>query len=255
MPSTAPHDPGQAAMPAGFCDAMRRLASSVMIVTTRNLQGQPHGMVASSVIPVSMDPPSMLVAVDRDAGVHPVLLQSRRCVNLLADHQHPLLAPFSQSALRALRLRSDDWCSAWSHDPELLPWLPCAATVIDSAVDLAASYGTHTLFVGRVPGVHCAASMAGAAAPLLWLAGQRASLATAPERGQHPAGHRPGRPGQRHGAVRHARRPLPHRTHDGVDRHHPEAVEQRPALQHQRQALEDQAQCNGDARAGRRLHP
>lgn len=180
MPSTAPHDPGQAAMPAGFRDAMRRLASSVMIVTTRDLQGQPHGMVASSVIPVSMDPPSMLVAVNRDASLHPVLLQSRRfCVNMLADHQHQLLAPFSQSALRAQRFRSDDWCSAWSDDPEVLPWLPGAAAVIDCAVDLATSYGTHTLFVGRVLGVQCAAGTASAAAPLVWLAGQRAALATA----------------------------------------------------------------------------
>lgn len=179
MPATALHDPCQAAMPGGFRDAMRRLASSVMIVTTRDPQGQPHGMVASSVIPVSMDPPSMLVAVNRDAGLHPVLLQSRRfCVNLLADHQHHLLAPFSQSALRAQRFRSDDWCGAWSDDQELLPWLPGAPAVIDCAVELATGYGTHTLFVGRVLSVQCAAGTTSAAAPLVWLAGQRAALAT-----------------------------------------------------------------------------
>ena len=180
MPSSAPHDTDHSAMPAGFRDAMRRLASSVTIVTSRDLQGQPHGMVASSVIPVSMDPPSMLVAVNRDAGLHPVLLHSRRfCVNLLADHQHHLLAPFSQSALRAQRFRSEDWCNAWSDDPELLPWLPGAAAVIDCAVDLATPYGTHTLFVGRVLGVQCTAGAHSRAAPLVWLAGQRAALAPA----------------------------------------------------------------------------
>lgn len=180
MSAADSRDPCQPAMPAGFRDAMRRLASSVMIVTSRDLQGQPHGMVASSVIPVSMDPPSMLVAVNRDAGLHPVLLQSRRfSVNLLADHQHHLLAPFSQSAMRAQRFKSDDWCGAWSDDPELLPWLPGAAAVIDCAVDLTTPYGTHTLFVGRVLGVQCAANAASAAAPLVWLAGQRAALAAA----------------------------------------------------------------------------
>ncbi len=169
----------QGPMPPGFRDAMRRLASSVMIVTSRDMAGQPHGMVASSVIPVSMDPPSMLVAVNRDAGLHAVLLRSRRfCVNLLSDHQHPLLAPFSQTALRSQRFRSDDWCHAWSSDTEQLPWLPEASAAIDCAVDLATEYGTHTLFVGRVLTVHCATTANSDIAPLVWLAGQRAALAT-----------------------------------------------------------------------------
>jgi flavin reductase (DIM6/NTAB) family NADH-FMN oxidoreductase RutF len=178
MPSPVTDTERPSPMPAGFREAMRRVASSVMIVTSRDTAGQPHGMAASSVIPVSMDPPSMLVAVNRDASLHPVLLQSQRlCINLLADHQHHLLAPFSQTALRAQRFRSDDWASAWSTDTEQLPWLPEAPAVIDCAVDLATDYGTHTLFVGRVLNVHCTSTEASVAAPLVWLAGQRASLA------------------------------------------------------------------------------
>lgn len=167
----------QIPMPAGFREAMRRLAASVTIVTSRAPGGQPHGMVASSVIPVSMDPPSMLVSVNRDAGIHPVLLSSRRfCVNLLSDQQHHLLAPFSQKSLRAQRFHSDDWCDAWADDTERLPWLPEAPAVIDCDVDLATDYGTHTLFVGRVLNVHCTRTRGGAAAPLVWLAGERAAL-------------------------------------------------------------------------------
>jgi len=172
-------DEVQVPMPTGFREAMRRFAASVMIVTSRDTEGQPHGMVASSVIPVSMDPPSMLVAVNRDAGLHPVLLRSRRfCVNLLADHQRHLLAPFSQTALRSERFRSEDWCNARSSDTEHLPWLPGAPAAIDCAVDLATDYGTHTLFVGRVLSVHCTTAVTSASTPLVWLAGQRAPLAT-----------------------------------------------------------------------------
>lgn len=178
MASGAVADEFPGLVPVDFREAMRRLAASVMIVTTRDAEGQPHGMVASSVIPVSMDPPSMLVAVNRDAGLHPVLLRSRRfCVNLLGDHQHDLLAPFSQTALRAQRFRSDDWSNAWSTDTEQLPWLPEAPAVIDCAVDLATEYGTHTLFVGRVLSVYCTARASRPVAPLVWLAGQRAALA------------------------------------------------------------------------------
>lgn len=181
MPLTASADACRVPTPMDFREAMRRLAAAVMIVTSRDLDGRPHGMVASSVIPVSMDPPSMLVAVNRDAGLHPVLERSRRfCVNLLTDDQHHLLAPFSQTSLREQRFRSDDWFNAWSGDVEQLPWLPRAAAVIDCAVDLATGYGTHTLFVGRVLSVHCANAQSHAIAPLVWLAGQRAALTPCP---------------------------------------------------------------------------
>jgi flavin reductase (DIM6/NTAB) family NADH-FMN oxidoreductase RutF len=179
MPFAATADDLQATVPASFREAMRKLAASVMIVTSRDQEGQPHGMVASSVISVSMDPPSMLVAVNRDASLHPVLLRSRHfCVNLLSDGQHHLVTPFSQPSLRSQRFRSDDWHNAWSSDTERLPWLPDAPAVIDCAVELATEYGTHTLFVGRVLSVHCGSAASDATVPLVWLAGQRAVLAS-----------------------------------------------------------------------------
>lgn len=174
-PALLPGDP----MPEAFRESMRRLAASVMIITTRDDEGRPHGMVASSVIPVSMGPPSMLVAVNRDASLHPVLVRSRLyCVNLLADHQHHLLAAFSQSALRAQRFRSDDWQDAWTSDGGRMPWLPAAPAAIDCAVDLVCDYGSHSLFIGRVLSVQCPQMAPHASTPLVWLAGQRAALAT-----------------------------------------------------------------------------
>jgi flavin reductase (DIM6/NTAB) family NADH-FMN oxidoreductase RutF len=170
-------DVARAPTSVGFREAMRGLAASVTIVTTRDAEGLPHGMVASSVTPVSMDPPSLLVAVNRSAGLHPVLLHSRRfCVNLLGDHQHDLLAPFSQTALRSQRFHCDNWCDAWSTDPDRLPWLSGAPAVIDCAVDMASDYGTHTVFIGRVLSVQCAPAASVPAGPLVWIAGQRAAL-------------------------------------------------------------------------------
>ncbi len=163
-------------------EAMRCLASSVAIVTSRDTEGQPHGMAASAVIPVSMNPPSMLVCVNRDAGLYPVVQQSGRyCVNLLADAQHHLLAPFSQTALREQRFRSEDWRDAWNPTANALPWLDKASASIECEVAESVGYGTHTLFIGRVVGVRRAAPPAGAAVctPLVWLAGQRARLSLA----------------------------------------------------------------------------
>ena len=167
----------QSQTPGAFRDAMRRIASSVMIITSRDVDGQPHGMAASAVIPVSMDPPSMLVAINRDAGLYPVVQRTRRfCVNLLGDDQQHLLAPFSQSALRAQRFRSDDWRDAWTDDADQLPWLGEAPAAVDCAVESAIDYGTHTLFIGRVLKVHCEEATQLSASPLVWLAGRRAAL-------------------------------------------------------------------------------
>lgn len=163
-----------------FREAMRRLAASVMIITGRDTDGTPHGMVASSVISVSMDPPSMLIAVNRNAGLHPVLTRSQRfCINLLSDAQSELLKPFSTSALRDQRFKSDLWNDTCSTDSARLPWLPNASASFHCAVDFVTDYGTHSLFIGRVLHVHCAAPAAAdntATRPLVWLAGQQASL-------------------------------------------------------------------------------
>lgn len=177
MTSSAVTNGGEGGLSDHFREAMRGLATSVTIVTSRDRDGSPHGMAASAVIPVSMDPPSMLVAVNRDAGLHPVLKRSERfCINLLSERQHALLAPFSQTALRGQRFRSEDWTDAWVSDPDRLPWLADAAAVIDCRVDQANDYGTHTLFVGRVIVVRRRARDDEGPNPLVWFAGQRARL-------------------------------------------------------------------------------
>jgi flavin reductase (DIM6/NTAB) family NADH-FMN oxidoreductase RutF len=157
--------------------AMRRLAGSVAIVTSRDADGLPHGMAASAVMPVSMEPPSMLVAVNRSAGLHAVLQLSRRyCINLLADDQHALLEPFSQSVLRAQRFHSGPWRDAWSEQAAPLPWLDGAGAVIECIVDDAVDYGSHTLFIGRVTDVRVDQAPVDRHPPLVWLAGRRTRL-------------------------------------------------------------------------------
>lgn len=177
---TRPRSACDAEVGAGFREAMRRLAASVTIITSRDVDGTPHGMVASSVISVSMEPPSMLIAVNRNAGLYPVLRRAGRfCVNLLAHDQNDLLKPFSTSALRDQRFRSDHWRDAWPTDGGRLPWLEGASASVECAVDLVTDYGTHSLFIGRVEqvqGVSSTVSGQSMVLPLVWLAGQQASL-------------------------------------------------------------------------------
>lgn len=147
-----------------FRSAMRRIASSVAIITARDAAGRIHGMAATAVISVSMDPPSMLVAVNRAAGIHAGLAESGRfCVNVLSDAQGSLVQAFSNTALREERFSSGDWREGHAD----LPYLKSAVCSLVCSVDRTIDYGTRTLFVGRVTHVE----EGDAALPLVWLAG------------------------------------------------------------------------------------
>src|SRR5271170_5791965 len=64
--------------------ALRRLASSVSVVTCR-LDGRNYAMTATAVSALSMEPPSMLVCVNRSAAFHGALNQaSEFAINILS---------------------------------------------------------------------------------------------------------------------------------------------------------------------------
>lgn len=168
---------GTAALECAFKAAMRAVPMPVTLVTSRDKQGLPHGMAATAVTSVSMDPPSFLVAVNRTAGIHPVLMASQRlCVNYLADEQRHLLEPFSRSDLRPQRFSSAEWRNVIDSADGRLPWLPEARAAVFGDVDRAVEYGTHTLFIARVTDVALPHGGTGEQQPLVWLAGRCASL-------------------------------------------------------------------------------
>ncbi|MFO1150846.1 MAG: flavin reductase family protein [Alsobacter sp.] len=155
-----------------FRAAMRGVASTVFLVTTRDEAG-PHGMAASAVISVSMEPPAMLVAVNRNASIGPVLGRTRQfCINILSDEHDDVVAPFSDSARRGERFAGD----GWAVSEEGLPWLRSAQSALFCSVDAELEYGTHILFVGRV--VRVTAGLTGS--PLVWFKGGPAGLRPAP---------------------------------------------------------------------------
>jgi flavin reductase (DIM6/NTAB) family NADH-FMN oxidoreductase RutF len=155
-----------------FRAAMRGVASTVFLVTTRDEAG-PHGMAASAVISVSMEPPAMLVAVNRSASIGPVLGRTRQfCVNILAEEHDDVVAPFSDSSRRRERFSGE----AWAMSEEGLPYLRSAQSALFCTVDAELEYGTHTLFVGRV--VRVAAGLGGS--PLVWFKGGPAEIRPSP---------------------------------------------------------------------------
>lgn len=150
------------ALVTDFKAAMRQLAATVTLVTTC-ADGHPHGMTATAVSSLSADPPSVLVCINRTASMHGPTERSRHfCLNLLAAEQAELCDAFG--ARRGLE-RFD--VGEWRRGPHGLPWLVGAAATIFCAVDEALSYGTHTIFIGRIEQVE----VAGAAEPLVYQGG------------------------------------------------------------------------------------
>ncbi|MBV8643533.1 MAG: flavin reductase family protein, partial [Candidatus Eremiobacteraeota bacterium] len=69
---------------------MRRFATGVAIVTTAH-EGRIHGFTANAFASVSVEPPTVLVCVNRVATAHRLISASQLfCVNILALEQRAL---------------------------------------------------------------------------------------------------------------------------------------------------------------------
>ena len=126
--------------------AMRRMPGPVSLVTTHDpAVDAPAGMAASAVIPVSMEPPSMLVAVNRQSRCHAAIeANGKFCINLLATDQAHLVKTFATSALREERFNQAEWEYSAS-----IPFLPAAIACIFCDVHTTLVHGTHELFIGN----------------------------------------------------------------------------------------------------------
>ncbi|MBN9427120.1 MAG: flavin reductase [Burkholderiales bacterium] len=139
------------AIPTGFREAMRRLASTVCIITSAD-DGMWYGMTATAVTSVSMSPCALLVCINEGAAFHSVVAHSRRfCVNLLRSHQSELAGVFA--GRRKGTSRFD--VGTWAASEQGLPYLVDAQASVFCDVDVALHYKTHTIFVGEVTGVCC----------------------------------------------------------------------------------------------------
>jgi len=145
----------------GFRQAMRRLVATVTIITSGDVQSR-AGMVATAVMSVSAQPPSLAIGVNREAGVWQAIKDSQRFgVNLLSTQHASLVHPFSG------QLQGEDRFSlgAWERHASHTPFLVDAVVTLFCHVDAALDYGTHTLFVGAVDDIRMNEK---AADPLLW---------------------------------------------------------------------------------------
>ena len=131
---------------AQFRAAMRRHAAAVTIVTAAD-DRRHHGMTATAVTSLSLEPPSLLVCVNRTTLLHDILVSARRfCVNLLTCEQAQLSGAFSGSVPPGKRFELGAWC----RTDEGIDFLADAQANIFCARVATFPYGTHAIFIGEV---------------------------------------------------------------------------------------------------------
>jgi flavin reductase (DIM6/NTAB) family NADH-FMN oxidoreductase RutF len=156
-----------------FRASMRITAASVSLVTATDDAGTFHGMAVTSAISVSMNPPSMLVAVNRSASIHPVISNSGRfCLNLMGETHFDLLENFSRTELRDRRFAPQHW----QEGPAGVPVLQGALASQVCSIEAAHDYSTHTVFIGRVDHVLLPSPSDERLVPLVWMNGSRTSV-------------------------------------------------------------------------------
>jgi 3-hydroxy-9,10-secoandrosta-1,3,5(10)-triene-9,17-dione monooxygenase reductase component len=144
--------PAQTVEVAAFKAAMRRLVGSVSVITAGSGEAR-TGLTATSAISLSLDPPTMLVCVNRNASAWPVIQRERHyCVNLLGARDQHVADRFAglNGVKGAARYEGERWrqfaTGAWG--------LECALAVIDCAVEEIIERHSHGIIIGSAQWVH-----------------------------------------------------------------------------------------------------
>lgn len=155
---------------------MRHVPASVSIIATGS-PGQRNGLTATSICPLSDNPPKLIVCVNHLASAHnDILSNGRFSVNVLSSADEHLARRFSANsgACGEGRFSAD----AWNVGVIGTPVLKHALCHLECRLVDTANSQTHTVFFGEVVGGWARSE----AEPLLYLSGTyRTLLSLAPE--------------------------------------------------------------------------
>ena len=131
-----------------FRAVLGHFVTGVTVVTTFE-DDRPFGITVNALSSVSLDPPLVMVALDRSRFITPMVrAHGRYAVNILGDHQQALSDCFAHAPVSPGR---DEFCGAtWHPGPSGLPLLDGAIATLECTVVQTFSAGDHDLFIGRV---------------------------------------------------------------------------------------------------------
>jgi 4-nitrophenol 2-monooxygenase / 4-nitrocatechol 4-monooxygenase, reductase component len=129
-----------------FRQTMRQVVSGVFVITTSR-EDRLHATTATAFLPLSIDPPLVLVCLHRESDTHRALSAGGRIgINVLSQEQEHLSTRFASKT--AERSRFDD-VPRFSGPHGVTLFNDSAAAIEVDLTDTAAG-GDHTIFIGRV---------------------------------------------------------------------------------------------------------
>ncbi|AII11454.1 flavin reductase family protein [Rhodococcus opacus] len=133
--------------PADFRLALRHIPGSVAVITT-SVDGETIGMTATAFSSVSVEPPQVLVCINRAARSATLISQAGKfAVNHLAGNQASVAESFATPALSF----DERFAGAtWTPSSTEVPFLNGAVVSLGCTVDQEIHSGTHAIFIGRV---------------------------------------------------------------------------------------------------------
>ena len=145
-----------------FRAALGRFASGVTVVTTRDRENRLHGITVSAFCSVSLEPPLILVCIDKEAGSHYAFEQSRAfVVNILREDQQFLSDRFASQL-------PDKFADVkYRAGIENLPVLEDVLVNLECRLVNAYDGGDHTIYTGEI-----VVSTVGEGKPLVYFHGE-----------------------------------------------------------------------------------
>ena len=131
-----------------FRKVMGHFATGVTVVTA--LEGErPWGITVNALSSVSLEPPLVMVALDRRRKITPtVRAAGRYAVNVMGEDQQVIADCFAGAPVSPGR---DEFCGTrWHPGPTGLPLIDGSIATLECTVAETYSVGDHDLFIARV---------------------------------------------------------------------------------------------------------
>jgi flavin reductase (DIM6/NTAB) family NADH-FMN oxidoreductase RutF len=131
-----------------FRRVMGHFVTGVTVVSAFDGE-QPFGITVNALSSVSLDPPLVMVALDRRRFLTPIVQATGRyAVNILSEDQRAMSDCFAGAPVQPGR---DAFCgAAWHRGASGLPLIDGAIATLECTVVETFSAGDHDLFIGRV---------------------------------------------------------------------------------------------------------
>jgi flavin reductase (DIM6/NTAB) family NADH-FMN oxidoreductase RutF len=128
-----------------FRAALSRFPSGVTVVTTKDRDGRFHGITVSAFASLSLEPPMILVCIEKTTGSHYAFHESEFfVVNILNEEQEDLSNRFAAQI--------PDKFDGVGYRPGIgeIPVLEDALATLECRLAYAYEGGDHTIFVGLI---------------------------------------------------------------------------------------------------------